>query len=237
MYSDVIELRDFYQTSLGRVARRMIGRRLRQLWPNVHGLRVLGLGYAPPFLGAFRAEAERVLAMMPSTQGVLAWPDDAAGLAALVDETNLPLPDRCIDRILLVHALECAEPTRPLMREAWRVLADGGRLVVVVPNRRGLWAQFERTPFGHGHPYSSIQLAKGLRDALFTPERESAALYVPPLPSSMLLSSAAAFEEIGHRWFKRFAGTLIFEATKQIYTANAVTDAVAKPAYVPIIGR
>jgi hypothetical protein len=65
MWTDAIDLRDFYDSMLGKVARRMIGRRIRALWPDVRGLNVLGLGYATPFLGVFRSEAQRVLAVMP----------------------------------------------------------------------------------------------------------------------------------------------------------------------------
>ena len=117
MWTDAIDLRDFYATSLGRVARRMIARRIRLLWPDLRGQRVLGLGYATPYLGAFRGEAERVIAMMPAAQGVMHWPVDEANLTALCDHTDLPLPDNVIDRALIVHALECAERTRPMMRE------------------------------------------------------------------------------------------------------------------------
>jgi SAM-dependent methyltransferase len=222
MWTDAVDLRDFYASSLGRVARRMIGRRIRMLWPDVRGSSILGLGYAAPFLGVFRAEAERVVALMPAAQGVLHWPVDAPGLTALADEAALPLADQSIDRALLVHALECGDQTRPMMREIWRVLADGGRLIVVVPNRRGLWARFERTPFGHGRPYSQHQLSRGLRDALFTPYQSATALYVPPIRSRMLLSSAGAWEEIGQRWFTSFAGVVLFEASKQIFAGTAV---------------
>ena len=58
---DVIDLRDFYGRPLGRVARGLIGRHIRVLWPNVKGLSVLGLGFATPYLGMFLGEAERVL--------------------------------------------------------------------------------------------------------------------------------------------------------------------------------
>jgi SAM-dependent methyltransferase len=234
MWTDVVDLRDFYATGLGRVARRMIARRIRQLWPDLRGLNVLGLGYVTPFLGVFRGEAERVIAIMPAAQGVIHWPPGEPGLTALGDHTGLPLPDNSIDRALIVHALECAERTRPMMREVWRVLADGGRLLVVVPNRRGLWARFERTPFGHGRPYSPGQLSRSLRDAMFTPYQSSTALYVPPVGSRMILSSAAAWEEVGQRWFTTFAGVVMFEATKQIYAAPPVTAANRKPAYVGI---
>jgi SAM-dependent methyltransferase len=238
MWTDAVDLRDFYASSLGRVARRMIGRRIRLLWPDVRGLSVLGLGYAAPFLGVFRSEAQRVLALMPAGQGVLHWPADAPNLTALAEETALPLADRAIDRVLLVHALECAEHTRPMMREIWRVLDDGGRLIVVVPNRRGLWSRFERTPFGHGRPYSPSQLSRGLRDSLFTPYQSATALYVPPIRSRMLLSSAGAWEEVGQRWFPSFAGVVLFEASKQVFAGQPLqAQAKRRHAYAPVPAR
>ena len=61
MPSDVIDLRDFYQTGLGRVARRMIRRTIRGMWPDLHGMRLVGIGYATPFLSAISADTEREL--------------------------------------------------------------------------------------------------------------------------------------------------------------------------------
>lgn len=238
MWTDAVDLREFYSSSLGRVARRMIARRLRALCPDARGLNIIGLGYVAPFLGVFRAEAERVAALMPAGQGVLHWPAEAPGLTALSDETALPLADRVVDLVLLVHALECAEHIRPMMREIWRVLADGGRMIVVVPNRRGVWAQFERTPFGHGRPYTPAQLSRVLRETMFTPYRSGAALYVPPIRSRMLLSSAGAWEKIGERWFTSFAGVVIFEASKQILAPTWVGTATRqRPVYIPVPAR
>ncbi|MEO5374954.1 MAG: class I SAM-dependent methyltransferase [Alphaproteobacteria bacterium] len=217
MWNDVVELRDFYATSLGQAARRMIRRRIRLLWPDVRGQRVLGLGFATPYLRPFREEAERVLAVMPASQGVLPWPEGERGLVALADETALPFPDCSMDRVLVVHALESSEQVRMLMREAWRVLADGGQLLVVVPNRRGIWARLERTPFGIGRPYTADQLGVLLRDAMFTPMRRETALFMPPSRSRMMLASAPAWEKLGERWCPAFAGVLLMEAVKQIY--------------------
>src|SRR3546814_1157411 len=70
---------------------------------------------------------------------------------------------------------------RALLREIWRVLTGDGRVLVVVPNRRGLWARSDRTPLGWGHPYSAAQLSRVLRDNMFTPTRTQRALYVPPI--------------------------------------------------------
>src|SRR5712671_7110975 len=108
MSIDVVDLRNFYGQRLGVVARRFVGRGIRSLWRDTAGQRVLGIGYATPYLGLFREEAERCLAFMPAAQGVLKWPTTRPTLAALVDELDLPLPDAAVDRVLLVHALEMA---------------------------------------------------------------------------------------------------------------------------------
>ena len=220
MWTDVIDSRDFYASALGAVTQRMIQRRIRTLWPDVSGMEVLGLGFATPYLGVFHGEASHTLAAMPAAQGVLHWPTDGDGLTTLVDETDLPFADMSINRALLVHALESADNVRPMMRELWRVLASGGRMIIVVPNRRGLWARFESTPFGHGLPYSSRQLSTVLYENLFTPYQSEKSLFIPPTRSRMVLSLAPAMEEIGRRWFPAFAGVNIIEATKQIYAGH-----------------
>ena len=236
MHTDVVDLRDFYETPLGHVARHMICRGIHQAWPNLRGLSLLGLGYATPYLSQFRGEVERVAACMPADQGVLHWPPEGPWAVALTEETLLPLPDYSIDRVLLVHGLEGSESLAGLLREVWRVLTGDGRLLVVVPNRRGIWAQVERTPFGWGHPYSRSQLSRLLRDNMFTPTRASRALFVPPTRSRTLLRSAAAWERVGASWFPRFGGVLIVEAGKQLYSPSAAVERVRRhrPMVVPL---
>jgi SAM-dependent methyltransferase len=220
MYNDAVDLWDFYGTNLGKVARRLIRRRVRGIWPNVGGMTMLGLGYATPYLRPFRDEAERVFALMPAQQGVLHWPREGRNLVALADEGELPLQDVSVDRVLLIHGLECSEQLRPMLHEIWRVLTGNGRLLVVVPNRSGLWARLERTPFGHGHPYSSSQLSRLLRANMFTPTLTTRALYVPPYPWRAVQRSAYGLEDIGARWFKQLGGVVIIEASKQIYATT-----------------
>lgn len=220
MWHDVVDLRDFYETQLGAMARRMIRRGIRAMWPDVKGQRVLGLGYATPYLRQFLTEAERTLAFMPASKGVLHWPSEGRGLTALVDETEIPLPDLSIDRVLLVHGLESSEYQSDMLREAWRVLTGEGRLLIVAPNRSGIWARLERTPLGWGQPYSAAQLSRLLRDNMFTPTRSNRALYIPPLRTRALLRSAPAWERIGSRWFPTFGGVVLVEAGKQLYASN-----------------
>src|ERR1700680_1217441 len=146
MRIDVVALRTFYGRRLGVVARRFVGRGIRSLWRDAAGQRVLGIGYATPYLGLFREEAERCLAFMPAGQGVVKWPTTKPALSTLVDENALPLTDSAVDRVLLVHALEMTHDPATLLREVWRVLAAGGWLLAVVPNRRGVWGGVERHP-------------------------------------------------------------------------------------------
>lgn len=220
MWNDILDLHDFYRTGPGLVARRLIRRRLRAMWPDVTGMNMMGFGYATPFLGAFHGEAQRTIALMPPEQGVWPWPESGANLVALAAEDHLPLPDLSMDRVLLVHAVEQSEMLRPFLREIWRVLADGGRLIVVTPSRRGIWARLERTPFGHGRPFSQRQINRLLKDTMFAPERTENALFIPPFRSRMLLASASAWERIGYRWAPVFAGVLLTEARKQVYAAT-----------------
>jgi SAM-dependent methyltransferase len=121
--------------------------------------------------------------------------------------------------VMLVHALEMSTDPAELLRETWRVLAGGGRLLVVVPNRRGLWARMDTTPFGHGRPYSRSQIMQLLRETWFTPTGWNEALYVPPFEGSLFLRSALAWERVGSTLASPFAGVHIVEATKQVYRA------------------
>jgi SAM-dependent methyltransferase len=217
MALDVVDLRSFYATPLGEVARRRVSQIMRERWKTCVGLSVMGIGYATPYLGEWREEALRVLAFMPAEQGVVNWPAEGRSSSALIDSTMMPLPDSCIDRVLVVHALETLNHPRDVLSEIWRILTPGGRMIVVTPSRRGLWARVDTTPFGQGQPYSKAQLRELLRDTLFSPVHWEEALYVPPFARPYLLRAAPAFEAIGLRLGLPGAGLHLVEATKQLY--------------------
>lgn len=235
MPMDVIDLKNFYQSPLGLVAHRLILRILRQRWDNCTGQSVLGIGYATPYLDVFCHEALRALAFMPAEQGVVNWPVALPSSIALVETHLLPLPDGCIDRLLIVHALESADHPRQLLNEAWRILTPGGRMIVVAPNRRGVWARLDTTPFGHGQPFSRGQLRDLLRASLFAPLHFAEALYMPPVSRRLVLRAAPAFERFGARLGLPGAGVLIVEATKQLYRPVGLRRVVSQrmPQMVP----
>jgi SAM-dependent methyltransferase len=217
MQLDVVDLRTFYAAPLGTVARRLLGRSIRARWGLTDGLCVAGVGFATPYLETFVGEAERVLALMPAEQGVVNWPPDGPSATALVERNMMPLPDACVDRLLLVHALETSDSPHDLLSEVWRILTPGGRVIVVAPNRRGLWARMDTTPFGQGQPFSRGQLTHVLREALFSPLSWAEALYVPPIPRRTFLKSAVAWERLGTTLSLPFAGVHVIEASKTLY--------------------
>ena len=233
MQLDASDLADFYEAPIGQLARRMISRQVRVLWPSAKGSCVLGYGFAVPYLRPFLADAERVVAVMPAQQGVLAWPSGRP-LTALSDEDALPFPDAFFDRILVVHGLEGADATRPLLRQLWRVLAPEGRLLLVVPNRASLWAQLERSPFALGRPFSRGELDRLLRSSLFEPLRWDRALYLPPLHGRRLVRTGNGWERMLRRLLPGLSGVHLVEAGKSFYGASPVMAGKAKRQWSPV---
>ena len=215
MLLDAKELVAFYATPLGRMARRLVGVRLRTAWPNCRGLTVVGHGFATPYLGHFRT-AEHLAGVMPAAQGAVRWPREGPSMVALAENDQIPLADESVDRLLAVHSLESATDPRRQLREFWRVLRGEGRLIVVVPNRRGVWARIDATPFGSGRPYSAGQLDRLLREALFHPISSRGALFMPPIGQRLALHGAPSIERIGAVAWPAFSGVVIVEAAKQL---------------------
>jgi SAM-dependent methyltransferase len=214
---DVLQLRDFYATPLGHAARHLIAHRLRQCARPPADARVMGLGFAAPWLDAYRRRCRDVFSFMPARQGIIHWPARGHSASALVDETALPLTDSAIDMALVVHGLELAENLNAMLAEVWRVLAPQGHLVVVVPNRRGMWARRDTTPFGHGRPFSRGQLERLLTEAGFELVNVMPALFMPPVQRRLFLHSAMMWERAGLALWQGFSGLIVAEAVKRVH--------------------
>jgi SAM-dependent methyltransferase len=217
MAADVHLAADFYGTARGAVTARLLRARLAGLWPNLGGRTVLGLGYAQPYLRLWRDQGARCVALTPAQMGATRWPAASPGLSCTAEEDALPFPDLIFDNVLLVHGLEAAENAVRLLRELWRVLKDDGKLLIVAPNRTGLWAYLESTPFGHGEPYSHGQVGRLLAGTMFRVERRDAALYLPPTNRRVVLRAGPLFERTGRRVAPALAGVIITEAVKDVY--------------------
>lgn len=214
---DVTDLRQFYDSRLGATTRRLIAHRLHTYWPSLSGGTLLGLGFATPYLDGWRDSSVDTMAFMMARQGVYHWPHDQPPRTTLVDEFELPLLESCVDFALIVHGLELTDNPREMLEEIWRVLSPQGRALFVVPNRRGMWARFDSTPFGYGQPFSRSQLQSLLKETRFSPMNWTQALFMPPSERSFVVGSATAWERIGSRVSPAFSGVIVVEAMKQVY--------------------
>ena len=218
---DVVELREFYASPLGNATRRLVAAKLK---PGVDGLRdmtVMGLGFASPYLEDIPSDVSRSLSFMMARQGVIHWPRDGEVRSALVDELDLPLLESTVDLAVVIHGLELTNNPLEMLQEVWRVMAPQGRLLLVVPNRRGLWASFDSSPFGYGQPFSRTQLANLLKEAQFSAQTWTSALQMPPISRGVVLKSAAAWERVGGWLAPRLSGVIIVEAVKQVYAFSS----------------
>lgn len=217
MRFDVDRLQAFYGSSLGRMSLEMVAKRVGALWPAADGLDVLGFGYADGLLERYRGGARRVVSASPDSQGAIRWPAEEKGLATLVEEERLPFPDALFDRLIVFHGLEEAESPQRLLREFWRIAAPEARILIIAAHRRGLWARAESTPYGHGRPYTRVQLNRLLEEAMFSPTASARALYAPPIGWGLITSAGDAWERIGRFAWSGFGGVLMIEATKRLY--------------------
>lgn len=216
MTHDIVDLIDFYATPLGQSTAAAIRLMIAKLWPESNTDTFLGIGYPLPFIPV-QDNIKRTLVFMPAQQGIIQWPDESKNLCCLINEDSLPLPNESIDRIIVIHSLEHSAQTRPYLRELWRVLAGNGRLLVIAPNRRGLWAQSDETPFGHGNPYTMTQLSHILKENQFTPLKSIRGLYSIPSHSRLLRNASRILEKVGPSILSKFSGLVCIEATKQVY--------------------
>lgn len=226
MIPDSRDIAGFYRSPLGVLTAALLQRELGAIWPHMAELAVLGIGHVMPCLAQWRAQA-RCLAVTPAHMEAVSWPEGAPGLSCVAETDALPFADLSMDRILLVHGLEQAGHAQRLLREVWRVLKDDGRLLIVVPNRRGLWAYVETTPFGHGQPYSEGQLARLLTCLSFRVERQKTALYTPPFEAFAKPAMFRFLERCGPYIAPHFAGLVLAEASKMMAGLVPVVRQVA----------
>ncbi len=222
---------NFYKSSLGVRTRRVLTNVVQSMWPDFRSCFYAKsiFGYAWPFLRGQKGSS--LLILMPAyveEVGFQKKNKERDFQVTLCAQTMLPLQDRSMERILIIHWLEYSESPSKSLREVWRVLKEEGRILLIVPNRRSLWAQKESTPLGEANSFSLSEIETLLEEAFLTPVSVQGALYLPPTSSRFLQS----FFPIVERFCKKrlegglgfFAGVWVIEASKKIYAAVPETE-------------
>jgi len=236
-------LEAFYRSRLGQCAARLMSDRMTSLWGACEGQRVLGIGYPSPLLPLWQAEAASCIGVVPEEIGEARLASDRGQTLCLAPEQRLPFPEGLFDRVFLLHALEEADSPRQLLREAWRVLAPEGRIVVAVTNRRSLWSLVDSEPFGHGRPWTRRQMVNFLNDSLFQVTASTTAVHLPPLDWRLITAAAKSWERAGDLVLPGLGGVVLVEAVKRLYTkpggsaAAPVTNAVKAGRPKPVMPR
>lgn len=220
MRQSVIDLETFYTSRLGRLTEIMVTRRLMGLWPDLSGRHILGLGYTRPYMQRYVAAAKSAIFAMPAAQGAVVMRSGRGVNSVLTQDDLLPFQDASFDNVIIAHAVEEAVDVQALLRELWRVTMPEGRIVIIAAHRRGLWAQFDTTPFGAGRPFSRTQLRRALEQSGFTPSLSAGALYAPPVKFFARPRLAIAAEKLGETIWPRFSGIVMVEAVKRLYAKH-----------------
>lgn len=239
MWFDITHVRAFYDKPLGQLVAQLLAAHLASYWPrhkpppkteqkpqNANPERIIGLGYALPFLETLWPQAE-LFAFMPPRLGSMVWTHTGTNTgthtgtvgnrACLMDESALPLADNSVDRILLLHMVEFAADPKALLGEVWRVLAPGGRVLLVVPNRYGVWAHSQHTPWSGGNRFSKRQIRRLLDKAEFVSLNWQACFLAPPAALHLTMRHARYAERAARHFAPALCGLLLVEATKQVY--------------------
>ncbi len=220
-WPDVLELQGFYASAIGRLARRAICRRIAEIWEPAEGAsvqQILGLGYAAPYISCTipkQAGEHRVALLMPSRQGAVHWPPQAKNRSLLGSELHIPFADGAVDRMVVAHLLEFADPLAT-MAEINRVLAPGGQALLIVPNRMGLWSQSDATPFGYGRPFSLRQSQGLLGQTELHLLMSVKALYFPPSEKRWVLKITGVLEAFGRRFLPLLGGIKLLVVEKRV---------------------
>ena len=234
----VTDTDNFYQSAFGQHLSGLLSRALELcdkdwMMPSASLIRlVIGYPFCIQGLGSVSAT------LMPAEMGVLSWPEDDGVRVACIDEGQWPIESEFADRLLICHALEHSGDALAFLTEAHRVLAGNGRVIIIVPNRRGFWARNERSPFGHGTPFSGRQLYRLLERAGFEPVKRRYALFVPPFADVFPHRLQMRIDSLGRILWGVLGGVHMVEAVKVVYAPSIMqVKSLAKPARPFIVAR
>lgn len=217
MRQSVVQLEKFYASRLGRLTEIMVMRRLQNLWPDLSGRHILGLGYAGPYLRPYLNQSKSSVLAMPAAQGAVVTRSKRGIISSLVHDDQLPFADASFDHVIVAHGIEEGVDVDNLLRELWRVTMPEGKIVIVAAHRLGLWAQLDKTPFGHGRPFSRGQLRRALEQAGFVPLLGTGVLYAPPFRMFARPRLSIGMERLGESLWPGLSGLIMVEAVKRLY--------------------
>ena len=211
---DFNNLHQFYNSELGKCTQGFLEQKIKSYVDVKSDTVITGVGYTAPFLLNLE-QGDTKLSLVP--EFIENFNVVGSTEHAVCEEDHLPLLNNSSDLCLMVHCLEHSNSPWGLMAEINRILPSGGRVVVVVPNRVGLWARRTNNPFGFGRSYTKGQLKKLMLATGFVEITTDYSVYNPPL-HSLFNSAIANFCENWMKYVLREnSGVIIGVYEKQVH--------------------
>lgn len=230
-FLNALHLKQFYASDLGMQVSHYLRRSMHGFWHNNPDDALLALGY-PILLWDENDAPAKIVVVMPAEQGAQAW----AGKTIVAHDGELPIPANSINRVVLIHSLEFSSDVGQLMSEVYRVLTPNGRVLLVTPNRAGLWSRTSKSPFGYGRPFSINQIKSLLEESELTFRRRKTAMFIPPVHLPLLLKAMPVMEFLGQFFVPMCGGIHIVEAEKQVHATimQPIKTKSRRPVRAPI---
>ncbi len=220
---NIVELRQFYSSELGRLLRRDIGRGINNHWGHIpDGSKIAGLGFAVPYLHPYLQRNLDICAVMFAHLGAMYWPTGELNHSMVAHESGLPFEDDTMDYVLLAHGAEHSLHLNSLLSEAFRCLKPSGKLLIIAPNRHGWWQVRTDNPFGVGSSFHGVQLRHRAELAGLTFVKQSSALFYPPARGCVMRKLSIWIEYMGLMIAPNWGGALLVEFEKQLYAGIPV---------------
>lgn len=215
MTCSVKELSDFYKTPLGEVVHVYINDIIKKFIPDTTKNQfILGLGYVTPYLTKKLIQNNTILSFTFDKMGGITWPNIACSQTAIVHDHHLPITNKVIDRLIIVHGLEYCQNSEQLFKEINRIIAPDGEILIIFPNKAGIWSHTSNTPFAYGEHYTMSQLITALSKSGLTIISKERFLYFPPTQSLYTQAFFAPVEMMGAYFIPFFSGLNAITAKK-----------------------
>jgi SAM-dependent methyltransferase len=165
-----------------------------------------------------------------STKGDLnAWPE------------ALPFKSHSIDNLLLLHVLEYADDPHQVLREAERVLAADGKLILCCFNPISLWGlrrlfSWQDAPPWHGYFFTKTRVKDWLALLSFEVIEQHKILFRPPFKNSRWLEASGFLERWGQRLWPWFGAVSVMVATKRTIPLNPLRGNKSQRHFFPSPG-
>lgn len=218
-------LRNWYRTPVGRLLEQAERQALAQRMDRLSGAALLQLGgfYERPRLSA------------NTGRQWLAEPPDSGPVDCRLEFERLPLQSNSIDIMVLLHVLEFSAEPQAVLREAERVLASEGHLLVLGFNP---WSSWGVTRAWRGHakaegPWRGRYLSPGrARDWLtllgLEVEHTDYLYFRPPWNSSLAQERLQPLERLGPRCLPWLGGVYLTVARKRVAAVTPLRPRWAK---------